>query len=80
MSTWFYFVNPIPLTRILDYNGGTQPIYIGEAQPGSSINGPSWRIQLLTYDGNGNVINQQWAPLFASFGDVWASRAGLTYS
>ncbi|GAG07449.1 unnamed protein product, partial [marine sediment metagenome] len=49
------------VTVILDYDGGTQAIYVGEAIAGTATSLPAWRIKKLTYDGNANVTNVQWA-------------------
>ena len=73
--TWWYFIQPIPLSRQLDYVSGQSPIYIGEAVPGANVAQASWRIQKLTYDGNGNVTQIQWSSKYATFGDIWNNRA-----
>lgn len=69
-----------PLTTMIDYNGGTVPVYVGYAIPGSSTASPLWAIQYITYDGNNNTLSTQWSPNYSSFGDIWTNRAGLTYS
>lgn len=80
MSNWYWFIYAPQLTQLLDYVGGTQPIYIGEAIIGSPASSASWRIKKLTYDGNGNVTALQWSPNALGFGDVWNNRAGYSYS
>ena len=81
MFPWFYIIwNGPPLTQLLDYVGGTSPIYIGETIPGGATSNAVWRIKKLTYDVNGNVTAIQWSPLSGNFGDIWANRASLSYS
>lgn len=80
-NPWFYFIyDGRLLTVINDYQSGNNPIYVGQAQPGSSLSNASWRICLLTYNANGGVTNVQWSPLAANFGDIWSNRASLTYN
>ena len=66
-------------TKVFDYVGGDNPIYIGWAQPGSSKSDAVWRIQKLTYSGN-NVTDIQWANGVINFNSIWDNRASLTYS
>jgi hypothetical protein len=86
MGSWWWFVQPIQLTTIIDYQGGTNAIYVGETQPSTGISSATlqgqqvWRIKKITYDGNGNATNVQWSPNTNSFGDIWSNRTGLTYS
>ena len=53
--------------------------YLGDATVGSSTSSPVWRIQRLTFGGDGDVTI-----LFANgsteFNNVWANRASLSYS
>lgn len=69
-----------PLTTIIDYNGTSQPVYVGYAVPGSSQNLPQWSIQYITYNGSGATLTTQWSANYASFGDVWNNRVSLAYS
>jgi len=64
----------------LDYQGGTNPIYIGRAEPGAAPTDPVWAIQRLTYDGNGNPTNVQWASGSIAYAFVWNDRTTLSYS
>lgn len=64
---------------LIDYVSGTNPIYVGEAFPGSATSAPAWRIKKLTYDTNSNVT----AVLYASGGSytaIWDNRVSLSYS
>lgn len=84
--TWWFFVQPLPLSIFNDYQGGTQPIYVCETPAGQGVvlstlqSRPVWRIRLLTYDANGNVTNMQFSPNYSNFGDIAANRTSLTYS
>ena len=80
--TWFWFIQPVPLSMLIDYNGGTAAVYIGETYIGNGAltTLPVWRIKKLTYDSNGNVLTQLFSPAANTFGDIWSSRAGLTYA
>lgn len=80
MSTRKWFIETVPLTQKIDYSGGTNAIYIGEALPGSATSAAAWRIKKLTYDGNNNVTDVQWSPNFNIFGDIFDNRASLSYS
>jgi len=68
------------LTRLTDYQGGTNPVYIGEATPGSALSSASWRIEFINYDVNGNQISVQWSTNYSNFGDIWNNRTSLSYS
>lgn len=63
----------------LDYDGGTNPIYIGKAVPGSLTSEAKWQIQKLTFDGNNNPTSILF-PGTAEFNQIWDNRASLTYS
>ena len=84
--TWWWFVQPLPLTSYIDYGGGTSAVYVGETQAASGVSlatlqgRPVWRIRLLTYDGNGNVTNVQFSPNYSTFGDIASNRASITYT
>lgn len=59
--------------------GGIQTFYLGLAHPGSAEADPVWMIQRVTI-----AVDDSTATLFASgqasFNQVWANRASLTYS
>ena len=79
-GTWWYFIQPVPLTMQIDYVGGTNAVYVGEAAPSTSVNASGWRIKYITYDANGNTLSVTWSPNYSKFGDIWANRASLVYS
>lgn len=66
-----------PYTQILDYQGGTQVIYIGWSNPGSSTSDPVWKIRKLTYDVNNNTTNIQWMNGSVKFNQIWDNRVSL---
>ena len=66
------------LQERIGYAGGTNPVYVGEARPGSSLMSSKWRIKKLTYTGN-NVIRSSWANGNARFNKRWDNRALYTY-
>ena len=53
--------------------------YLGQALPGASSGAASWRIQKLTFGGDGDV-SSQWADGDSNFDNVWTDRASLSYS
>jgi len=61
-----------------DYSGGNNPIYIGEAVPGTSPATARWRIQKHTYSGTDLVI-VAWANGSKKFDKVWDDRTLYTY-
>ena len=67
------------LHKKLDYQGGSNPIYEGEAIPGTSPATARWRIKKLTYSGGNPVIPVAWANGTDAFDKIWTSRATYTY-
>jgi len=74
--------NPMPVgtdyTVAIEYIGNN-PIYIGEAKPGTPKSAVGWRIKKITYDGN-NPIDIQWASGTKTFDKIWDNRADYSYS
>jgi len=66
------------LQQKIDYSGGSNPIYVGEARPGVSPASSGWRIKKLTYSGS-NVTITAWANGTDKFDKIWDSRASYTY-
>ncbi len=66
-------------TIALDYEGGDNVIYAGEALPGSSKSAAVWRIKKLTYNGS-KVTDVQWANGANTFANIWDNRAAFIYS
>ena len=71
----FDFSAAPPYQQVLDYAGGTSPIYIGWATPGVPTSAAKWKIRKLTYDGNGNVTQIQYANGDVGFTQIWDNRA-----
>ena len=72
-------------TIFIDYLGGTDPIFIcwAEPRPGLVLTDPVWRIAKLTFDGNHNVTNVQWANGTIAYAFKASDRANvaiITYS
>jgi hypothetical protein len=56
-------------------------IYIGESYPGASDKIQAvWRIRKLTWDGNGNITDKQYASGSSNFDQVWNNRASVSYN
>ena len=68
-----------PLTRLIDFLSGRQPIYIGEANPGVLTSVAKWRIQKRAYTDN-KLISIKWAEGNGNFAHIWNNRTGFTYS
>lgn len=64
----------------IDYVGGENAIYIGQAAPGKTDDDKKWKIKKLAYDGNDNVTSIKFASGKADFRHAWALRASYTYS
>ena len=69
-------------TTLLDYVGGSNPIYVGHADAGSSGKQSDliWQICKLTYDGNNNVLAVEWAGGTLAYAWKWVDRASFAYS
>ena len=67
-------------TLLLDYVGGTNPIYLGVAQAGMTTDNTGWQIRKITYDGASNPIAFQFANGSSAFDSIWDQRANYIYS
>jgi hypothetical protein len=71
-------------TKAFDNTGtNNTTIYIGSATPGIAQSAAGWTIQLLGYDGNGNVNSITWGSVSAGVPAsnlIWNNRASYTYS
>jgi YD repeat-containing protein len=63
-----------------DYDVNGNVTYFGLSHPMAQTSDPLWQIRLLTYDGNGNLINWLWASGDRKFDKVWDNRGGYAYS
>ncbi len=67
------------LQVLLDYDGGTNAIYVGWSTPSALSSAATWRIIKLTYDGNSNVTAVQFADQVNTFVKIWDNRATYDY-
>ena len=54
-------------------------LYRGEANPGTGLDDPNWRIRHIVISEYGNV-SVRYAGGTTNFDNVWEDRAGLIYS
>lgn len=73
-------INSDTLTTLIEYDGNSNPIFIGQAAPGTLPAAASWQIRKLTFDGNGNVTQIKYASYTMTFDQVWDDRVSLTYA
>lgn len=66
-------------TILIDYVGTANPIYVGEAMPGTATTVTEWRIKRITWVA-GNPTAVEWAEGQASFSYEWDERAAYAYS
>jgi YD repeat-containing protein len=61
---------------------GTNMIYLGKAEPGSSgkTDQTIWQIRKYTYDGSNNLLKTEWADGNAKYDNIWDNRTTLTYT
>lgn len=64
----------------IEYDGNSNPIYLGIATPGTATSASLWQIRKLTFDGNNNVTAIKYASGSSSFNQKWDDRGGLSYS
>lgn len=64
----------------IEYDGSSNPIYIGIAEPGTAPGSNGWQIRKLTFDGSGNMTAMQYAGGSSEFIFIWDNRASLSYS
>jgi len=67
-------------TLAMDYSSATVLLYAGNADPGTLKSAARWQIKKMTYDGNGDLTDLQWADGNTKFDNVWNDRASLSYS
>jgi hypothetical protein len=67
-------------TQAMENNASGQPVYLGEAIPGTAKDVTGWRIKKIVYDENNFVTDIQWADGTAEFDKTWDSRDTYTYS
>lgn len=72
------FMTERPYSVRIAYSG-VNPVYIGEAVPGSLTSEAKWKIKKLTYSGD-NVSSILWADGNNKYDNIWDNRAILDYS
>lgn len=73
-------LNSNNLSIRIEYDGNSNPIYIGIAAPGTLDGASYWQLRKLTFDGNNNVTAIQYADGNSSFNKIWDSRSDGTYT
>ena len=64
---------------LIDCDGGTNPVYIGVAEPKTSTSDATWSIKKITWDSNDNPSSIKWADGETLETKVWDNRAGYDY-
>jgi len=70
------------LTQKMQNTSNGQPLYIGEAIPGTATSEAKWRIKKMEYD-NGQTqppTGVTWADGVSTFTKEWDERTSYTYS
>ena len=67
-------------TKLIEWDGSGNPIYIGDAEPGTLSSSLKWRIKKISWDGSGNPISIKWAEGSREFKYNWDIRSDYTYS
>lgn len=74
----------VPIVTIyalaVEYDLANNPIYVGEAQPGTAESASGWRIKEITYDASNNPTAIKWADGTRDFNKVWDDRATYAYT
>jgi len=69
-------VNP-KFTKLIDYAGGSNPVYAGWAFPGTATSSAKWKIKKFVYSGSN--VYEYWADYSNQFNKIWDNRATYTY-
>lgn len=75
-----YFTPLAGFITTTEYDADGNPIYIGEANPGTGKGSAGWRIRKIIYDADGNITDIQYADGDANFDNIWNNRASYSYS
>ena len=67
-------------TQKFENNANGQPVYVGQARPGTATSADTWSICAFTYDSKGAVTDIKWADSTADFIKQWDDRATYTYA
>lgn len=66
------------LRQIFDYDGGSQVVYLGRAQPEAKKSDPVWQIRKFTIV-NSRVTETNFANGTLEFDKIWDNRKDGTY-
>ncbi len=64
----------------IQYDASQNPIYVGQANPGTAETTASWQIKKITYDANNNPTDVSYANGSEGFSFKWSLRTTYTYS
>ncbi len=62
----------------VDFAGGSNPVYIGWAEPGANYTHAKWRIVKIEWDGM-KLLEMQFADQISTFTKTWNSRTSYDY-
>jgi hypothetical protein len=66
--------------KLIDYDGGAVPVYIGIAESSSAASAAAWRITKTAYNLSTSPISILYADGVTTFTKVWDDRATYSYS
>lgn len=72
--------SPTTYKTLYDFAADGTYIYTGEAVPGTSSAGSTWRIVKTVFDASGNPTGKLWANGSSSFDKTWTDRATYSYT
>ena len=72
------FTSERATTRSVEYSG-SNPIYVGETEPGSGKGEAKWKIMKIGYSGD-NPSDIQYADGDTKYDNIWDNRGSLNYS
>lgn len=64
----------------IQYDASQNPIYVGQANPGTAEGTAGWQIKKITYDANNNPTDVSYANGSEGFSFKWSLRTTYTYS
>lgn len=68
------------LTQAIENNAQGQPVYIGEAAPGTNTGSAAWRVRKITYTSDNFVSGITWASGNIHFDKIWTGRGSSPFS
>ena len=64
----------------IQYDASQNPIYVGQANPGTADGTAGWQIRKITYDVNNNPTDVSYANGSEGYSFKWSLRTTYTYS